>query len=172
MKIIAFAASSSRNSINQKLVRYAAGLVANADVEMLDLNDYELPLFSEEKEKELGQPQLAHDFLMKLASADTLLISFAEHNGTYAAAYKNLFDWCSRIKKPYQNKPMVMLATSPGDRGGAMVLQQAVSSAAHFDGEVKGSLAVPNFHAHFDVEQMCLTNDTLKAELIAQLGQL
>lgn len=172
MKIIAFAASSSRNSINQKLVRYAAGLIQDADVEILDLNDYELPLFSEDKEKELGQPQLAQAFLTKLANADALLVSFSEHNGTYTAAYKNLFDWCSRIKKPYQNKPMIMLSTSPGGRGGATVLQQAVSSAAHFDGEVIGSLAIPSFYDNFDIEQGCLNEETLKAQLLAILAQL
>jgi NAD(P)H-dependent FMN reductase len=172
MKIIAFAASSSRNSINKMLVTYAASLVADADVDVLDLNDYELPLFSEDKEQELGQPTLAKAFLAKIASADALLISFAEHNGTYSAAYKNLFDWCSRIQKPYQNKAIIMLSTSPGARGGATVLQQAVGSAAHFDGKVKGSLAVPSFYDHFDVEQGCLTDAALKSELLTQLRPL
>ena len=172
MKIIAFAATSSRQSINQKLVRYAASLVEMAEVEVLDLNDYELPLFSEDREKELGQPQLAQDFLAKIAEADAIIISFAEHNGTYTAAYKNLFDWCSRIKKPYQNKPMVMLSTSPGARGGATVLQKAVSSAGYFDGDVRGSLAVPSFNEHFDVEQGHMTNGGLRAELLEQLAAL
>ena len=65
MKVVAFAASSSQQSINKQLVSYAAGLIAEADVELLDINDYELPLYSEDKEKEIGQPQLAHDFLAK-----------------------------------------------------------------------------------------------------------
>jgi NAD(P)H-dependent FMN reductase len=172
VKIIAFAASSSRNSINQKLVRYATSLVNGAEVEILDLNDYELPLFSEDREKELGQPQLAQNFLAKLAIADALVISFAEHNGTYTAAYKNLFDWCSRIKKPYQNKPMVMLSTSPGGRGGATVLAQAVASAPHFDGDVRGSLSVPNFYEHFDLEQDNLSDESLDMELAMTMAEL
>ena len=172
MKIIAFAASSSRKSINKRLVTYAASLIDEAEVDVLDLNDYELPLFSEDQEQVLGQPQLAHDFLAKIAGADALVISFAEHNGTYSAAYKNLFDWCSRIKKVFQGKPLVLLSTSPGARGGASVLAQALKSAHHFEGEVKGSLAVPSFYEHFDVEQGCLTDATLKSELIAQLTKL
>ena len=51
-KVTCFAASSSRNSINKQLVTYAAGLVEDADVEVLDLNDYELPLFSVDREAE------------------------------------------------------------------------------------------------------------------------
>ena len=172
MKIIAFAASSSRKSINKMLVTYAAGLVEQAEVEVLDLNDYELPLFSEDKEHVLGRPALATAFLAKIASADALLISFAEHNGTYSAAYKNLFDWCSRIQKVFQGKPMVLLSTSPGDRGGASVLEQAVKSAPYFDGEVKGSLAVPSFYEHFDVQEQQLTDDELKADMQRELNKL
>ncbi len=172
MKVIAFAASSSRNSINKKLATYAANLIDNADVEVLDLNDYELPLFSEDREQALGKPQIARDFLAKIASADGLVISFAEHNGTYSAAYKNLFDWCSRIQKVFQGKTMILLSTSPGARGGASVLDQAVKSAPYFDGKVIGSLAIPSFYEHFDVEQGCLTDSDLKSQLLTELIKL
>jgi chromate reductase len=72
MNLLAFAASSSKKSINKQLVTYAAGLVDNANVEVLDLNDYELPLFSEDKELEIGQPSLAQAFLSKIAASDAL----------------------------------------------------------------------------------------------------
>ena len=65
-KVIAFAASSSSRSINRKLVTYACGLLRDAEVEILDLNDYELPLFSVDREDELGQPALARAFLDKV----------------------------------------------------------------------------------------------------------
>ena len=93
MKLLAFAASSSKKSINKRLVTYACSLMEGAEVEILDLNDYELPLFSVDREEELGQPKLAHDFLAKIASCDGLIISFAEHNGSFSVAYKNLVDW-------------------------------------------------------------------------------
>jgi len=63
MKIIAFAATSSRKSINKQLASHAASLVENAQVEVLDINDYEMPLYSEDREAELGKPQLAQDFI-------------------------------------------------------------------------------------------------------------
>ncbi len=65
MKILALAASSSSTSINKQLATYAAGLVAGAEVEVLDINDYEMPIFSEDKEKELGQPEQAKRFFQK-----------------------------------------------------------------------------------------------------------
>ena len=173
MKIIAFAASSSKKSINKQLVTYAANLLEGAQVEVLDLNDYELPLFSVDKEQELGQPQLAQDFFAKIGASDALIISFAEHNGSYSAAYKNLFDWCSRInQKIFQNKPLVLLSTSPGAGGAANVLAAAVDSAPHFNGELKASLSVPSFYQNFDVEKGCLTNKELQAKLITAISAL
>ncbi len=115
MKILAFGASNSKNSINKQLATYAASLVENAEVETLDINDYEMPIFSIDRENEIGQHPLAKDFCQKIAQADALIISYSEHNGTYSAAYKNLFDWASRVvQKVYQEKPMIILATSPG----------------------------------------------------------
>lgn len=166
MKIIAFAASSSSTSINKQLVTYAASLLPEAEVEILDLNDFELPLFSEDKEKELGQPPLAKSFFDKMGGSDALLISFAEHNGSYTAAYKNLFDWCSRINpKVFQGKPMVMLSTSPGKGGAQSVLSAALGSAPHFHGKVLASLSVPSFYENFDSEAGVLKNEELNAQL-------
>ena len=155
-----------KNSINKKLATYAASLIENAQVEVLDLNDYELPLFSVDKEQELGQPQLAKDFLQKIADTDALIISFAEHNGSYSAAYKNLFDWASRINtKVYQGKKTILLSTSPGARGGATVLATATSSLPRFDAEVKASLSIPSFNDNFDIEKNKLINSELDLKL-------
>lgn len=168
MKLLAFAASNSSTSINKKLATYACSLVAErfSTIEILDLNDYELPLFSTDKEKELGQPALAQEFINKIGSADALIVSFAEHNGSYTAAYKNLFDWCSRIKKKvFQQKPMVMLATSPGPGGAANVLAGALKSAPFFEGDVKASLSVPSFHKNFDAEQGVITDSDIQQAL-------
>ena len=173
MKVLAFAASSSKESINKKLVTYAASLLKDAEVEILDLNDYEMPLFSVDKEKELGQPDLAKAFLAKIGESDALIISFAEHNGSYSAAYKNLFDWCSRITvKVYQNKPIVMLSTSPGGRGAAGVLSHATNAAPHFDGDVKASLSIPKFHENFSVEESRITNAEIQTKLESAVRSL
>ncbi len=46
MKVLAFGASNSRESINSTLAAYAAGLVNDATVELLDIHDYEMPIYS------------------------------------------------------------------------------------------------------------------------------
>jgi NAD(P)H-dependent FMN reductase len=60
-----FGASSSKDSINKQLATYA-GQFENASVEVLDLNDYEMPIFSTDKEAASGIPTLATDFYAKL----------------------------------------------------------------------------------------------------------
>jgi chromate reductase, NAD(P)H dehydrogenase (quinone) len=151
-KIIAFAGSSSKTSINKQLVTYAANLFENASVEVLDLNDYEMPVFSVDKEKENGIHALATDFYAKLGSADLIVISFAEHNGNYSTAFKNVLDWTSRINaKTFQEKEMLLLATSPGARGGSSVLDIATKRFPFQGGIVKGSFSLPSFYENFDV---------------------
>jgi len=167
-RIVAFAASSSSRSINKQLVTYVAGLIDGVEVDLLDLRDFELPLFSVDREDELGQPELAQTFLKKITSSAGIVISFAEHNGCYGAAYKNIYDWASRIRsKVYQGKPMVLLATSPGGRGGKSVLELASNQIPRFGGEVIACISVPSFSENFDADNGAMTN----AEIAAQIKQ-
>jgi len=173
MKLLAFAASSSSKSINKQLASYAASLVAGATSEILDLNDFEMPLFSEDKEREIGQPEQAKNFFAKLGQADVIIISFAEHNGSYTAAYKNIFDWTSRIdQKLFQNKPMVLLSTSPGPGGAASVLAAAKGSAPYFAGDVKATVSIPSFYDNFDSDNKVLSNKELDQTLKAALATI
>ncbi|EPT9248568.1 NADPH-dependent FMN reductase [Photobacterium damselae] len=173
MKILAFGATNSRNSINQQFARYTASLVPNAEVEVLDLNDYELPIFSFEREEQLGQPELAQKFYKKLGEADAIIISFAEHNGSYAVAYKNTFDWVSRInQKVFQEKPMLLLATSPGPGGAASVLGSAVGSAPYFAGDVRASVSLPSFYDNFDMAAGKVINAEIDTKLKEAVEEL
>ncbi len=172
MKLLAFAASSSSKSINKTLASYAASLVNSDEVEILDINDYEMPIFSQDREDELGQPQQAKDFYEKIGQADGIIISFAEHNGSYTAAYKNLFDWTSRINmKVFQNKAMLLLSTSPGPGGAATVLAAATTSAPYFAADVKASLSIPSFYDNFDLENNTLRNPELTEKLNQAISQ-
>jgi chromate reductase len=166
MKIVAFGGSNSTQSINKHLATYAAGLFENAEVEVLDLNDFAMPLFSVDLEKEVGQHELAKAFLAKLGSADILVVSLAENNNNYSAAFKNLFDWCSRIVKDvFQQKPMLLLATSPGSRGGASVLEIGRNALPRYGAEIKATFSLPAFNANFDLGQNKISNDELDKEL-------
>lgn len=173
MRILAFAASNSSVSINHQLARYAASLAEGCEVETLDIHDYEMPLYRHDREEESGIPQKAHDFLARIAGVDAVIVSFAEHNGAYTAAFKNLFDWCSRVgPKVWQDKRMLLLATSPGGRGGQSVLEFAVASAPRFGAQLIGHLSVPSFQENFDTASGKLTNDELNAQLRGLVREL
>jgi chromate reductase len=177
MKVLAFAASNSRQSINHKLVIYAVKLIKDyntaAEIDLIRINDYEMPLFSIDRENELGQPPQAKAFHQKISETDLIVISFAEHNGSYSAAYKNLFDWTSRIDaKVFQNKSLLLLSTSPGPGGAGTVLNQAVTSAPFFSGKLKASLSVGSFFDNFDAETNIISNQELNQKLIDAIKQL
>ncbi|XAG72343.1 NAD(P)H-dependent oxidoreductase [bacterium 19MO04SH03] len=173
MKVIAFGASTSSQSINQALATYAAKQIEGAQVTVLNINDYSVPMFSEDREKELGQAEGAQAFLRDLAQADAFVISFAEHNGHYPAAYKNLFDWTTRIDRElFKGKPAVYLATSPGPGGAQSVLVAAVASAPFFGGNVKGSLSVPSFYDNFDLAAGEVTNSEIAEKIKATVALL
>lgn len=118
-KILVFGASNSENSINQKLAEYTANLLPNSDNTVLDLNNFEMPIYSIDRENRDGIHPLAYEFKKIIKKHDALIISLAEHNGSYSAAFKNIFDWISRINNEslWYDKPILLLSTSPGARG-------------------------------------------------------
>lgn len=149
-RIIAFAGSNSKNSINKQLVGYTAQQLQSVTTEVLDLNDYELPIYGIDHEREHGIPENAQRFLDEIKSSDGMILSLAEHNGAYSTAFKNLFDWMSRIDgKLWSDKPMFLIATSPGGRGGASVLEIAKSRFPHMGGNIVAEFSLPSFGQNF-----------------------
>lgn len=148
--ILAIGGSNSRKSINKTLAIHAASKVAEASIKVIDLNDYDLPIYSGELEEESGIPEAAEQFNKLIESADGLVISLAEHNGSYTAVFKNLLDWLSRIDiKVWKGKPMMLMATSPGRRGGASVLAAAKSYFPFMEGDITADFSLPSFYDNF-----------------------
>ena len=150
-KIVAFGASSSKNSINKEFSYFAAKQIDNAVINLLDLNDFEMPIFSIDSEKKHGIPKLAYEFKLNLKKSDGIIISFAEHNGAYTAAFKNIFDWISRIEKiVWYNKPMFLMATSDGSRGAKLVLEIAYNRISRGNPFNIPKFSLPNFYDNFN----------------------
>jgi NAD(P)H-dependent FMN reductase len=170
MKILAFAGSNSKQSINKKLVTWVATHFSSADVQILDLNDFEMPIFSIDRQRENGIPVEAQTFADAIGQADLLLISLAEHNGAYTAAFKNIFDWISRIPEQsvFQDKPIFLMATSPGGRGGRSVLDIATDRFPRNGGKVLATFSLPSFKQNFE-EGTGITEPAFKAELLEKI---
>lgn len=149
-KVIAFAGSNSKESINKQLAAYTAYQIENVEVEVLDLNDFELPLYGIDFENEHGIPDNAQVFLEKIKSSNGIVLSLAEHNGTYATVFKNIFDWMSRIDgKLWSDVPMLLMATSPGERGGATALEIAKGRFPYMGGNIVADYSLPSFGKNF-----------------------
>ncbi|MBK1830437.1 NAD(P)H-dependent oxidoreductase [Verrucomicrobiaceae bacterium R5-34] len=157
MKLLAFGASTSSTSINQQLAKHAAALAASqleqADVTELSLRDLDLPIYSEDEEKENGPPKDAQRFIDLIAAHDAIILSLAEHNGSYTAAFKNIYDWASRIEqKVWQGKPMLLLSSSPGARGGATVMEAGKATFPRMGAELAATFSLPQFYDTFGSE--------------------
>ena len=174
MKILAIAGSNSDTSINKQLVSYAASLFENAEIEIVDMNDFEMPIYKHQRESESGVPQQAHDFAAKIDAADALLISLSEHNGTYSTAFKNVFDWTSRIKDRavWNQIPMLLMATAPGGRGGLGVLEAAEKRFPLHGGNIIDTFTLPFFGDNFDREAVKISNAEKDSELKEKILKL
>lgn len=178
MKILAFAATNSRISISRALVEYAADrlqsdILPGAEIQFLDLNDFAMPIYSIDRETEGGIPPEARAFFDAIGAADAVLVSFAEHNGSSTAAWKNIFDWMSRIEmKLWQGKPVVMLAATPGPRAGAGVLGGQEMIAQFFGADVRGKLGIGKWAEVWDGETRTFINPEDKEALRNALGGL
>ncbi|WP_172283943.1 NADPH-dependent FMN reductase [Chryseobacterium sp. LAM-KRS1] len=162
MKILAFAGSSSSTSINKELVKFVLKDFQNEDINLIDLNDYTMPVFSVDLEKK-GFPDAAHQFLKRIEDCDVIICSLAEHNRSYSAAFKNIFDWASRINvKVFQNKPMLLMSTSPGGYGGGNVMNTAKTFFPQFAANIKETFSLPKFYENFDLESGVINPDMLK----------
>jgi NAD(P)H-dependent FMN reductase len=170
-KILAIAGSNSKSSINRQLVHYAADKLEDVDISLLDMNDFELPIYSPDVEKESGIPQSAHTFMELIINADAVILSLAEYNGLHAAAFKNLWDWASRIQMNiWADTPMLLMAASPGGRGGMNVLRVSKELFPHFGGNIVADFSMPNFYDNFANGK--ITNPDLEAQLLTAVNQL
>jgi chromate reductase, NAD(P)H dehydrogenase (quinone) len=172
MKVLAFGASTSSKSINRQLAHYTAAQIPGAEVTPLDLREFQLPLYSADEEEAHGVPADAQRFIALIQSHDAVVIAMAEHNGSYTAAFKNLYDWASRAEgKVWAEKPMLLLATSPGGRGGATVLEAAAAKFPRMGADLRATFSLPSFYDNFD-SKSGITDPDLAAALTAAIKTL
>lgn len=162
MKITAFAGSNSSHSINRQLVRFALTHFPNAQINLLDLNDFEMPVFSVDRE-EKGYPEQAYKFIQHMDEADIIVCSLAENNRSYSTAFKNVFDWCSRIDlNIFREKPMLLMSTSPGGYGGGNVMNAAKSFFPSCGANIVESFSLPRFYKTFDEQKGIIDPELLE----------
>ncbi|MBK6941721.1 MAG: NAD(P)H-dependent oxidoreductase [Planctomycetes bacterium] len=126
VRLVAFSGSLRKDSWNKKLVRIAAdgARAAGAEVTLLDLADFPMPLFDEDLERTQGAPTSAQQWKAALKACDGMIIASPEYNSSVSAALKNAIDWASRPSPgepplaAFAGKIAVLMAASPGALGG------------------------------------------------------
>jgi len=161
MKILALSTSNSLQSINQAFAIWAAKQLAASSIQVRNMNDYELPIYSPQREQECPKPDAVRGFLSDVEEADIIIIGYAEHNGNFTAAWKNVSDWVSRSERRFfLNKPVLALATSPGKGGAASVLALGKTQVAHSGGDLVEAISLPSFQEHYNENEGQVTHLT------------
>jgi len=126
-RILAFAGSSRSGSWNRKLLRIAVSAAgeAGAEVTVIELDHYPMPLMNEDLEARDGMPEAARAFKRLMLEHDGLLIASPEYNGSITPMLKNALDWASRSEtsderplSAYRGKVAALVSASPGNLGG------------------------------------------------------
>lgn len=121
MKILIFAASLRKDSLNKKLASQAKNILStlpNIEIDFADFREFEMPIYDGDLESTKGIPKGALEFISRIQSANALIVSTPEYNGSIPGSLKNALDWGSRAKpNPFDTKPVLLLGASPGALG-------------------------------------------------------
>lgn len=164
--------SNSSTSINEQLTK---AVLKELDLknEFIDLKSLNIPMFSEDLERDIKSPEGILFLLEKLATHQHIFIATNEHNGTVSAFLKNIFDWLSRIQLKFlADKKVFILSTSNGKRGGLGANETLQKLVTRFGCEVFEYYAFSAFSDNFDINNQKITNETYLQELENKLNNL
>ena len=152
-KILAFTGSNSPTSINHQLLLNVTRRITEHEVELIQLKELEIPIYSIEIEKQ-GIPQDVKFLYEKIQNNSALIISVNEYNGNVSGFFKNIIDWLSRVDRRFlQQKKLFLMSTSPGERGGASALEYCKNQLPRMGAEILESFSLPQFYENFDLEK-------------------
>ena len=149
VKILAFAGSARRDSVNQRLLEAATRMAEGAEVTVLSMSEYPLPLYDSDLEESDGLPDRVIALKGMMESHQGFLLACPEYNGSITPLLKNVIDWCSRPATKdetpllaYRGKVAGLLGASPGGLGGLRGLRHVREILGNI-----GITVVPNQHA-------------------------
>lgn len=178
VKLLAFEGSGRKDSMNRKLLSLVADEAkkAGADVTMINLYDYDLPLYNGDLEANEGLPEKVIELKKLFGDHDGYLIASPEYNGGYSPLLKNAIDWITRPAgegiptQPFKGKTIGLMATSPGPLSGLRGLYQLNTILFGLGGTVLGDIvAVGNYGNNFNDDGSLKEENHKKA--VENLGQ-
>ncbi|MDE1038682.1 MAG: NAD(P)H-dependent oxidoreductase [Phycisphaerales bacterium] len=172
-KVLAFAGSTRKESVNKRLARIAlrAAKKAGAETTFVDLQDFNIPLYCDDLVAKQGIPEGVLEFKQLLNSHNGFFIASPEYNGSLTGVLKNAIDWAT-IKADgeermscWNGKIVGILAASPGGLGGIRGLAHIRTILSGIGTIVLPSqLAVGNSHANLINDEQ-ITDENLQLQL-------
>ncbi len=170
-KIIAFAGSNHSKSVNQQLIEIVSAYVKTAEVEVLNLRNFEAVMYGLDEEENNGYPESMKRLHKITREADGFIVASPEYNGMIPSVFKNTIDWLSRMGgKVFNEKPVVFLSSSPGPRGGVTALGQLLSTMPYRGAKVVGGHGVGNINEKIEGNELVAGED--KESILKLLKQL
>lgn len=165
MKVLVFSGSLRKDSFNHKLATQAARMAedAGADVELMRLNDFDMPFFDADIFTASGVPDGAQRLAEKVTGTDAMILSSPEYNWGVPAALKNAIDWLSRMDPiPLSRKSVLLCSAAPSPVGGVRGLLHLRDSF-----ETLGTFAYPRLFCLSRAQEAFTEDGRLKDEKLA-----
>jgi NAD(P)H-dependent FMN reductase len=120
-RVLAFAGSLRKGSLNRRLLRYAVegAEAAGGAVDELPPDALALPLYSGDLERDGRYPPDVEAWRARIAEAEGLLIACPEYNHGMPGVLKNAIDWGSRPPNVFDRKVAASFGTTVGAYGTA-----------------------------------------------------
>jgi len=170
--MLALVGSNSSRSINEQLTKSVLKEL-NVTHTFVDLKTLDIPLFSEDLEREIKSPKGIVSLKDQIEAFEHIFITTNEHNGNLSAFFKNIIDWLSRDDKSFlQGKKIFILSTSNGKRGGLGANESLQKMIERFGCEVYESYAFSSFSENFNKETQQITNKDFLQEIDNKLNRI
>lgn len=170
--MLVFVGSNSSKSINEQLTKSVLKEL-NVMHTFVDLKTLDIPLFSEDLEREIKSPKGIISLKDQIDAFEHIFITTNEHNGNLSAFFKNIIDWLSRADKSFlQGKKVFILSTSNGKRGGLGANESLQKMIERFGCEFYESYAFSSFSENFNKEPQEITNKDFLQEIEQKLNRI
>jgi chromate reductase, NAD(P)H dehydrogenase (quinone) len=178
LKILAFAGSLRKGSYNKMLIHIAVAAAeeAGADIQLIDLADYPMPIYDQDIEDKEGIPPNGLKIKKMMIESHGFLIASPEYNSSISGVLKNTIDWASRPQPgepslvAFKGKSAALISASPGALGGLrglVILRSLLSNI--FVTVLPEQVTIPTAHEAFDAQGQLL--DPKKKEQVVNVAK-
>ena len=167
--MLVFVGSNSSTSINKQLTLAVLNEL-KLEHEFIDLNALNIPLFSQDLEKEIESPEGIRILMNQIQKHSHIFITTNEHNQNLSAFFKNVLDWLSRSDVKFlSGKKIFILSTSEGRRGALGANESLQNLVTRFGCESFEWVTFPSFSINFDKKKQQILNRELLDEIYTKL---